>query len=217
MPRHASASGHRAGGNVMQQPAPQGHALLRSAAWVVAVGAWLSGPVAMLVVSVTHPQPAWSGPAAFRAHYHAVQTVPYLLGFGLLTGFVLFTAACHAAAKPEQRARTSAALVFTAIYASLVFLNYTLQVGFIPRMLALDPAAVASLTMANPTSLAWFLEMFGYAALGMATWLVAPLFEGGGRARIVRTLLQANGFLSVAGAVCTAVYERWVFSAAGLV
>lgn len=71
--------------------------------------------------------------------------------------------------------------------------------------------------MANPSSFAWFLEMFGYAAMGIATWLVAPAFGGSGRANLIRRLLAANGLLSIMGAACTAVLDRWVFSTAGLI
>jgi hypothetical protein len=48
------------------------------------------------------------------------------------------------------------------ISAALVFTHYTLQVGFVPRMLAAPPTYLGDLVMANPSSFAWFLEMFGY-------------------------------------------------------
>jgi hypothetical protein len=163
-----------------------------------------------------HPQPAWAGAAVFVEHYHPVQAIPYVLGFLLLAGFVLFAASCHALAVGAFRVRTSAALVFTGIYAALVFANYTLQVGFVPRTLADRPELAAALTMANPASFAWFLEMFGYAAMGVATWLVAKGFRGGGRATLIRYLLVANGVVSIVGAACAALFDRWVFSASGL-
>jgi hypothetical protein len=59
--------------------------------------------------------------------------------------------------------------------------------------------------------------MFGCAALGAATWLIAPGFRGGRRADLIRHLLVANGVVSIAGAACTALFDRWVFSGAGLV
>ena len=57
--------------------------------------------------------------------------------------------------------------------------------------------------------------MFGYAAMGVATWLVAPMFGGGTRGIVIRWLLVANGVLSIIGAACTALFDRRVFSAAG--
>jgi hypothetical protein len=199
----------------VRAPSGQARGLVLSAA-MVGGGAMLSGPVAMAVVSGVAPQPMWAGVDVFVEHYHPIQVLPYVLGYLLLTGFVWFSAACHALAGPALRVRTSAALVCTAIYAALVFTNYTLQLGFIPRVLAERPAYVSELTMANPASFAWFLEMFGYAAMGVATWLVAAGFGGSRRGNIIRYLLIANGLLSMMGAACTALYDRWVFSVAGL-
>jgi hypothetical protein len=182
----------------------------------VVAGAILSGPVAMLVVTRAAPQPAWVSVEVFAEHYRAIQALPYVLGFILLVGFVLFAASCHALAGPGLRMRTSAALVFTAVYAALVFTNYTIQAGFIPRMVGERPEYLAALTMSNPRSFAWFLEMFGYAAMGIATWLAARGFGGSTRSTIVRYLLVANGILSVAGAACISLVDAWVFSRAGL-
>src|SRR6187401_650634 len=67
---------------------------LRISGLMIAAGALLSGPVAMVVVSQTAPQPPWTHVDAFVDHYHPVQALPYLLGYGLLAGFVLFAASC---------------------------------------------------------------------------------------------------------------------------
>jgi hypothetical protein len=190
---------------------------LRTAAALVAAGALLSGPVALLVVARIAPQPPWTGVETFADHYHPAQLLTFALGYVLLAGFVLFTASCHALAAAPLRARTSAALIFAAVYAALVFTNYTIQLGYVPRVLGQRPAYLAALTMANPSSFAWFLEMFGYAAMGAATWLVAAGFGGSRRSDVIRVLLIANGVLSIAGAACTALFDRWVFSTAGMV
>jgi hypothetical protein len=189
---------------------------LRLASWMVVAGAVLSGPVAMVVVLRVAPQPAWSGVDPFVQHYHSIQGLPYLLGFLLLGGFVLFTAACHAAARGRHAVRTTAALVFLSIYGALVFTNYTLQVGLVPRLVPGAPDELSLLTMANPDSLAWFLEMFGYAALGVGLWLLAPLFTGPGRGRAIRWLLAVNAVASIAGAAAIATAEGWVFSRSGM-
>jgi hypothetical protein len=86
----------------------------------------------------------------------------------------------------------------------------------VPRMVAERPPFLSALTMSNPSSFAWFLEMFGYAAMGVATWLVAPLFGQSARGTAVRLLLILNAVLSIVGAACTAAFDRWVFSTAGL-
>jgi hypothetical protein len=58
--------------------------------------------------------------------------------------------------------------------------------------------------------------MFGYAAFGAATWLVAPLFRDGPRGRAIAALLVANGAASIASAVVTAVDLTWVQSGPGI-
>lgn len=198
-------------------PLLSGTRALRTSAALVVAGAVLSGPVAMFVVAQVAPQPAWTGVSVFADNYHPVQVLPYLLGYILLSGFVFFSASCHALAAAPLRTRTAAGLVFTGIYAALVFTNYTIQLGFIPRVLGERPAYVSALTMANPSSFAWFLEMYGYAAMGVATWLVATAFRGSRRADAIRYLLVANGVLSIVGAACTAIFDRWVFSTSGMV
>lgn len=189
---------------------------LRTSAALVVAGAVLSGPAAMFVVAQVAPQPAWTGVSVFADNYHPVQVLPYVLGYILLSGFVFFSASCHALAATPLRTRTAAALVFTGIYAALVFTNYTIQLGFIPQVLGERPPYVSALTMANPSSFAWFLEMFGYAAMGVATWLVSTAFRGSRRADAIRYLLVANGALSIVGAACTAIFDRWVFSTSGM-
>lgn len=190
---------------------------VRTSATLVLLGAMLSGPMAMLIVGLVEPQPEWTGLTAFCDSYHPVQVLPYVLGYILLAGFVFFSASCHALAPTSMRPRTAAALMFTGVYAALIFTNYTIQLGFIPRMLQDRPSYLEALTMANPASFAWFLEMFGYGAMGVATWLVAPLFGGGPRSVLIRYLLIANGVVSIVGAACTALIDRFVFTPAGLV
>ena len=185
------------------------------------VGAVLSGPVGLLAVGATHPQPAWQGPELFARSYHPVQTLPFFLGFVLVGGFVALVAGLHAAAPPGTKGRSSAALVFTAAFAALVFLNYVLQTTFVPALARhYSPAEgplLAALTMANPRSLAWGLEMWGYGLLGVATWLVAPVFGGSRLERAAAWALVASGPASIAPAFLTALVPGWVLSGPGLV
>lgn len=190
---------------------------VRASALLVLVGAVSSGPVAMFVVTQLAPQPPWRDAALFGAHYSSIQALPYLLGFVLLGGFVLFAAACVAHAGGAQRVLAFSGLVFTAVYAAMVFTNYMLQVGYVPRTLGSDPLAAARVTMANPSSLGWFLEMFGYAALGVGTAFLAFCFGGSARGSAIRWLLVTNAVVSVLGAYYTSATDRWVFSTAGLV
>jgi hypothetical protein len=192
-----------------------------TAAGVMLAGILLSGPVSLSLVAL-HPQPPWTGAEEAVRAYHPVQTVPYLTGFLLVGGALALIACLHAIASPELRARTAAALGFAAAFAALIFLNYVIQTTFVPALIGdYTPdkgPLVAAFSLANPRSLGWALEMWGYAVLGVATWLVAPVFARDGRlGRVTAALFVANGPVSIVGALLTAGRPGWVMTPAGFV
>jgi hypothetical protein len=58
--------------------------------------------------------------------------------------------------------------------------------------------------------------MWGYALLGLATWLAAPVFGGGGREKTARVLMTTNGVFSIVGALVVSFDLNWVLTPAGL-
>jgi hypothetical protein len=189
------------------------------AAGVMLAGLLLSGPVGLGFASL-HPQPAWTDAEAAARAYHPIQTVPYLAGFLLVGGALGLVAALHALARPELRARTGAALGFASAFAALIFLNYVVQTTFVPALMRShapgEAPLIAAFSLANPRSLGWALEMWGYAVLGVATWLVAPVFAGDGRlGRATAGLFVANGPVSIAGGLLTAWRPGWVMTPVG--
>jgi hypothetical protein len=202
-------------------PASLARRLARVGAIATLAGIVTSGPLAVAVVELTHPQPLWRNAEVFVQHQHWVQSLPYAGGILLVAGLVVLVAALHAMARPRERALTSIALVFVSIYASLVVLNYVLQTTFVPSLASryspMDAPMLAALTMSNPRSLAWGIEMWGYAFLGLATWLVAPVFRGGRTERATSIAFALNGPLSIAGAVATVLSPGWEMTLGGLV
>jgi hypothetical protein len=191
------------------------------AALCTLLGAVLSGPGALLLVELTHPQPPWRNVQTFVMHHHPVQGLPYFLGLFLVGGFVTLLAALHAVACDEHRARSTAALAFGAAFSALVYLNYVLQTTLVPELArSRDPATLpllGAITMANPRSLAWALEMWGYGLLGVATWLVAPVFHGSGLERATARFFVANGPISIVSALLTAFAPGWELTTPGIV
>jgi hypothetical protein len=184
------------------------------------IGALLSGPVSLLLVNGTHPQPPWRGTSSFVQNYHAVQTLPFFFGFVLAAGFVALIAGLSALGGEALRARSNAALCLCSAFAALVFANYMLQTTFVPLRVQNypgDDALLGAVTMSNPDSLGWCLEMWAYAALGVATWLVAPVFAGGPLERATRWAFVVNGPLSLGSALATAILPGWVLTRPGLV
>lgn len=189
-------------------------------ATIALAGALLSGPIGIALVQL-RPQPAWTGPEAFARAYHPIQTIPYWFGFVLVGGSVGLIAALAASAREDLRARALAALALSSPFAALVSLNYVLQTTFVPslsRNLTPETAPfVTALSLSNPRSLGWALEMWGYAVLGVATWLIAPALASRGRwGRAASALFVANGPVSIAGAVLTAVGMGWLLAPVGL-
>jgi hypothetical protein len=195
----------------------------RTALWgagMTFAGVILSGPAGMWLVTL-HPQPAWTGPEAFARAYHPVQTLPYFLGFLLVGGAVTMIAGLAARAPEDLAGRATTAVAFSAAFAALIFFNYVVQTTFVPALVrdyrAEDGPLVAALTLSNPRALGWALEMWGYAVLGIATWLVAPVLAREGRlGRAAAALFVANGPVSVAGGLWTALEPGWVMSTAGM-
>lgn len=202
----------------MQQGSRPSFALLSAA--TALVGTILSGPISLIVVATTHPQPTWQGIDSFAAAYHPVQLLPFLTGFFLVGGFVALLAALRERVAPHHATRANAAIAFGAAFGAMIFTNYAIQSTLVPALArSLDPTervVAGTLAMANPSSLAWAVEMWGYGVLGVATWMAAPAFNGGVLERWTARLFVANGPISIAAALMTALSPGWVHGGAGL-
>jgi hypothetical protein len=183
-------------------------------------GVILSGPVALGVVHAVRPQPPWHDAARFVAALHPIQIAPYLGGIVLVIGAIAIVVGAHAVAAPELRPRTTLALVLAAVFGALISLNYLVQTTFLPGLVRAEGAAsataISALTMANPRSLGWAIEMWGYGYLGLATWLVAPVFRGERRGSVTAWLFVGNGVASVVGTAATVVSPAWLLGGPGL-
>ncbi len=116
-----------------------------------------------------------------------------------------------------HRTRAMIALVLVTIYGALITINYALQVAYVPLLARVGNPLLGYVTMSNPEAPTWLLEMFGYGALGIATWFYAALFGRHGRRRWIRHLLVANGLISVIGAVTCAGGMAWLQTVPGLI
>ncbi|MFC1956921.1 hypothetical protein ACFLVY_01315, partial [Chloroflexota bacterium] len=178
---------------------------LSVSALLAIIGILFSGPVGLFIVRTSGEQPPWQSAKVFIENYSPIQTMPYAFGFLLVAGFLLFFASLVNAGKDDQKPREVMGLTLAIVFGSLISFNYIIQVAYIPNALDQNEAILSFLTMANPKSLAWATEMFGYAILGLATIVVAPLFSGGGLQRIIKWLLIINGVASIGGAVAATI------------
>lgn len=198
------------------------HKLISRSALIALTGYLLSGPVGFLTLQLLKPQPAWISPMIFARNYHFIQDLPYYFGLLLIGGMVMLSVAHYLQCKDHDATKKFSVLVsliLTIIFATLILFNYICQTTFV-RHLALhyDPAndpAMATFSMANPISLSWSVEMWGYGLLGVATWLLATCYHK--RNEVIRYLLITNGCMSLAGVVLTVADSSWVLTAAGLI
>lgn len=185
------------------------------------LGILTSGPLAVGWVEAVHPQPRWQGPEVFARHYHPLQTLPYAGGILLVLGLLLLFSSLHALARQEYQVRANLALCLGGVFAAFIFANYTLQTTYVPALAqtytGTDAPLLSALSMSNPHSLAWALEMWGWGFSGLATWLFAPVFQGTPLERMTRRLFVANGIASVAGTIWTVAQPGWMMTPAGLV
>jgi hypothetical protein len=183
------------------------------------IGIILSGPAALLVVNLVHGQPAWQGARTFVGNFHPVQTAPFFGGIALVVGYVVLMPALYHIAGEGQKTRALIATVLSGVFATLIFFNYINQTTFVPALARnYRPeyeGLISAFSFSNPNSLCWAIEMWGYAFLGLATWLAAPVFNGTGMERTARMLMMANGVFSIAGALVVSYELTWVFTPAG--
>jgi hypothetical protein len=195
--------------------------LARYGALTAIAGILLSGPLATAVIQRVRPQPDWYDARLFVASYHPVQALPYLCGLFFVSGCLMLVVGMHGFAPLERRAACLLGVVTSSLGATFVFFNYLVQTTVVPALVGANrpeqEALMAALTMVNPASLAWPLEMWGYAFLGLGSWIAAPAFDHGWLERAVRWLLAANGIVGIAGAAVTVAQLDWVLSTAGLV
>lgn len=195
--------------------------LISFGALMALIGYITSGPLGFILVRATHPQPEWVSPSVFAANYHFVQDIPYYLGLLLIGGMVVLVSG-HFLQKTEKektRLQLLLSLLFTGVFAALIFFNYICQTTFI-RNLALyykpenDPI-IASFSMANPQSLSWSIEIWGYGILGLATWLLAEYYKG--KNVLIWGLLILNGTISLGTVVVTIADINWVLTKSGII
>ena len=185
------------------------------------IGILLSGPVGVSLVALLAPQPAWEGSAQWAAHFDRLQTFPFFGGFLLIGGYLITMAALYQIASVKDKTRTLVAVMFTTAFATLIFFNYINQTTFLPALaspyLPENAPLINAFSLSNPRALCWAIEMWGYALLGVATWIAAPVFHGSRLEKTTAWLMIANGVVSLLGGVIATWNLAWVFTTTGLV
>src|SRR5207253_6287865 len=127
-----------------------------------------------------------------------LQNIPYYFGFILVGGILILAAAHYINADKEKdsdKLHLLLSLVWTTISSTLIFFNYICQTTFVAHLASNYKTeyntAITTLTMANPDSLSWAIEMWAYAFLGVGTWLMSAFYKQ--KNKTIYTLLILNG------------------------
>lgn len=196
--------------------------LISLGALVALTGYIMSGPVAFLIVNLVKPQPAWVSPAVFAENYSTLQDLPFYFGFLLIGGMLMLVTGHYLNYQEEVEEKKFHLLVslgWTIVFCTLVSFNYICQTTFVHNLaLHYKPeydAAISMFSMSNPLSFCWANEMWGYAFLGIATWLMAGYYRD--KNNVIRWLLILNGVVSLISVIWTIADVNWVMTTTGLI
>jgi hypothetical protein len=182
-------------------------------------GVIFSGLVFPVLTMVFCPQPLWEGPELFIKSFHPLQMGTFFCGFFLVIGSLLTFVALTFVTPAQKKIVAVSALAINILFTVVVFLNYIIQITYVPYLATHNPPETSSLlaafTMANPGSFAWTLEMWGWGGVGLSFIFMAFIFDNDRVGRVLIGLFVGNGVSSLIAAIMTSIEMRWLFSAAG--
>jgi hypothetical protein len=195
--------------------------MIRAGALISLIGFFCSGPMAVSIVLITHPQPDWLTVSQYITYYHPIQSLPYYLGFLILAGMLLL-AVGHLSydftSTKQIRPSMVISLALTIVFLGLIAFNYVCQISFIPNLVEdFRPeyeSLIAGLSMANPESFCWANEMWGYCFLGWATWAGATFYQN--KSNFIKWLMIGNGLISMISPIWTILEPGWVLTSTGM-
>ena len=123
----------------------------------------------------------------------AIQPFATIIGFLLTSSFLIVIACIHSYASEEKKVFSLIGLSFAVIYATLISMNYFIQLTFVNQT-TFDASAFE---MTNPQSMMWVIEILGYFFMGLATLFTAPVFGSGKIETLIKWLFVANGVLGI--------------------
>jgi len=187
---------------------------------VVIVGMITSGLVGNLIIVLIAPQQLnWHGIESYAASFHSIQTLPQAAGIIMVLGFVGVMVSIHFYAPPSQKILGQLGIIFAAIYAAIVSVNYIIVLSVVRPNIQLGNLDGLTLhIVGNPYSISWAREMLGYGFMGLSTLVAAPIFQGSRLQNWIRWLFVWNGIIGIFGVVGIAIADpAWVLAPIGLV
>jgi len=123
----------------------------------------------------------------------SIQPFATVIGFLLTSSFLVVMACIHCYASTERKVFSLIGLSFAIIYATLISVNYFIQLTFVRQ----SSFNIEIFAMDNPQSMMWVIEVLGYFFMGLSTLFAAPVFESGRIESLIKLLFVANGILGI--------------------
>jgi len=123
----------------------------------------------------------------------AIQPFATIVGFLLTPSFLVVMACIHCYASNERKVFSLVGLSFAIIYATLISVNYFIQLTFVRQ----STFNVEIFDMGNPQSMMWVIEILGYFFMGLSTVFTAFVFESGRVEKLIKWLFITNGILGL--------------------
>jgi hypothetical protein len=123
----------------------------------------------------------------------SIQPFATVVGFLLTLSFLVVMACIHSYAPEEKKVFSLVGLSFAIIYATLISINYFIQLTFV-RQTTFD---VSVFDMTNNQSMMWVIEVLGYFFMGLSTLFAAPVFGSSKVESLIKWLFVANGILGI--------------------
>lgn len=191
----------------------------RNAVYLNIFGIIFSGLVFPLITTIFYPQPQWQNAELFIESFHPLQTATFFCGYFLVIGSLFTFIALYLTSNETHKMWALSGLAINVVFTALVFLNYIIQTTYIPYLSTNNPPETSSVlavfSMANPGSLAWALEMYGWGGIGLSFVFMAFIFENNKLQQTLKILFLVNGISSCISAIITSVNMNWLFSPAG--
>lgn len=167
--------------------------------------------------AIVAPLPEWDGIANFARNFKGIHALPSVAALLLIPTFVSLMTAVYYASLEQKRPLAFLSVVFAAIYAAIIGVNYAIQLMVLrPNLLVGETEGMALFAMTNPYSAFWALELIGYQFMSLSLIAAALALSGRGLEVWVRRLFLTNGIINTIATVAFIVFLNPLFVFIGL-
>ena len=159
--------------------------------------------LAYIFLNFLSPATAWNGLQTYIAGFSFSQMFWLFPAFFLAMTLVVLMSSIHYHVTENRKTFSLVALIFIAIYAAIITINYFLQLTVVrPNLLSGETEGLSLFAMTNPNGIFIALESLGYLIQEFAFLFVAFAFTGSKLQQAIRWTFLINfvaGLLSLAG------------------